>query len=308
MPKETNSKDFFLIILVNSATRGSQYRDRRNGIRESWAKKECCENLHTISDPKIKQYDWKLVFMLGKSSSNTKDDLLNVEEAEKYNGILIGNIYDNYLNNTVKVYMGFLWVTKTHPNVKYILKTDDDVYMRIPAVIDYLVQKNLPTRFYGGKLYSNIAIYRKAGHKWSVGRKYYDEYYWPSFAPGAFILFSNDLTPGLLNHVTIRKPVQIDDTYIAVAMHDLKVTATKIPSFIIEPNIFDYIKQNDDCEFLSFNALGHNILPTAMKRSYSRLESLCWNRTTMNHSCPKTSSIFTLKGIRSLFQNIFNTM
>ena len=107
VPKETNTNDFFLIILVNSATRGSQYRDRRNGIRESWAKKECCENFHAISDPIIKQYDWKLVFMLGKSGLNTNDDILNVEEAERHNDILIGNIYDNYLNNTVKVYMGF---------------------------------------------------------------------------------------------------------------------------------------------------------------------------------------------------------
>ena len=307
VPKETNTKNFFLIILVNSATRGSQYRDRRNGIRESWAKKESCENLHTISDPKNEQYDWRLVFMLGKT--NTKDGILNVKEAERHNDILIGNIFDNYLNNTLKVYMGFLWVSRTHPNVKYILKTDDDVYVRIPAVIDYLVQKNLPSRFYGGSLYLNSSVYRKAGFKWSVGRKYYDKENWPPFAPGAFILFSNDLMPGLLNHVTIRKPVQTDDTYIAVVMHDLNVTATNIPSFIIETDIFDNIKWYDDCEFLSFNAFAHDILPSAMKRTHNRLESLCKNnKITMSQNCAKKSSIFSLHGIRSLFRNIFNTM
>ena len=309
VPKETNTKDFFLIILVNSATRGSRYRDRRNGIRESWAKKESCENLHAISDSIIKQYDWRLVFMLGKSGSNTNDDLLNVEEAKRHNDILIGNIYDNYLNNTVKVYMGFLWVSKTHPNVKYILKTDDDVYVRIPAVIDYLVQKDLPSRFYGGGLYLNSSVYRKAGFKWSVGRKYYDKENWPPFAPGAFILFSNDLTPGLLNHVTIRKPVQTDDTYIAVVMHDLNITATNIPSIIIETDMFDFIKSYDDCEFLSFSAFAHNILPSAMKRTHNRLESLRKNnKITMNRNCPKKPSIFSLQGIRLLFRNIFNTM
>ena len=181
--------------------------------------------------------------------------------------------------------------------------------MRIPAVIDYLVQKNLPSRFYGGSLYLNSSVYRKAGFKWSVGRKYYDEYYWPSFAPGAFILFSNDLTPGLLNHVTIKKPVQTDDAYIGVVMHDLKVTATNIPSFIIEPDIFEYIKWYDNCEFLSFSAFAHNILPSAMKRTHNRLESLCKNnKITMNHNCPKKSSIFSLQSIRSLFRIIFNTM
>ena len=299
VPKETNTKDFFLIILVNSGSRGSQYRDRRKGIREFWANKTSCENLNA-------QYDWRLVFMLGKSRT-TNDDVQNIKEAEEHNDMLIGNIDDHYYNNTIKAYMDFLWVFKTHPHAKYIFKVDDDVYVRIPAVIDYLVKNNFPTRFYGGRLRVKSLVHRTAGGKWSISRKYYDKYYWPPFATGAFILFSNDLTPGLLNHVTIRKPVQTDDAYIGVVMNDLKVTAIEISSFIVERDTTKRIQEYDNCEFLSFDAFGHDIFYTNVKMIHRRLENLCQkNKAIMNHSCPQNFIIFFLRGLRLVFKNLLD--
>ena len=294
-------KNFFMIILVNSAAHGAEYRDRRNSIRKLWGNKASCESLNALKDPEIKEYDWNLVFMLGKAGPDSKDDIANQEEAEKYNDILIGDFNDQYANLTIKVFMGYLWVHKTHPSAKYIFKVDDDVYARIPGVIDYLVRNNFPKRFYGGRVRTTSIVHRTAGGKWSVSRTYYGKYYWPTFVTGPLILFSNDLTSELLNHVNIRKPVQTDDTYIAVIMDDLKVSASDISSFIVERDTFERIQNYDNCEFLSFNAFGHDIFPKIMKRVHARVEKLCLrNMTTLNRPC---QSAFSLYRIHSYIQS-----
>ena len=42
------------------------------------------------------------MFVLGKVGGRTKDDEMNAAEAKQVNDILIGNINDKYLNNTIK--------------------------------------------------------------------------------------------------------------------------------------------------------------------------------------------------------------
>ena len=69
-------------------------------------------------------------------------------EARQHNDMLIGNITDNYINNIIKFYMGQVWASKY--DIKYTMKTDDDVYVRIPRVLEYLVNAKFPRLFYGG--------------------------------------------------------------------------------------------------------------------------------------------------------------
>jgi hypothetical protein len=44
--------------------------------------------------------------------------------------------------------MGLVWASRF--DIKYILKTDDDVYGRIPRILEYLVNATFPKPFCGG--------------------------------------------------------------------------------------------------------------------------------------------------------------
>ena len=273
MPVLEGSVHFFLVVLVNSGAKGNEYRRRRETIRETWGSLKSCEQLRAMNNAAVKNLKWKLVFVLGKAGPGTNDDELNEEEAKQHNDMVIGNIEDNYINNIIKFYMGQLWASTL--KAKYTLKTDDDVYVRVPGVIAYLVKENFPSRFYGGEVYRNSVVLRWVGGRWSVSKKYFAEDVFPPFNAGAFIVLSTDLLPSLFNYVYKRKPFHTDDAYVGVAMRDLKVNVTQVPSFTIKNDMPDLIRKKTDCKTLALTGFAHNVDYKTAKVLHGRLESLC---------------------------------
>ncbi|XP_028405399.1 beta-1,3-galactosyltransferase 1-like [Dendronephthya gigantea] len=267
--------DFYLVILVNSGAKGDEYRHRRAKIRETWANRKTCEYSNVMNNPNLKDKVWILVFVLGKAGG--EDDKKNIEEAKAHNDILIGDINDNYWNNMVKLYMGQLWASLL--GTRYTLKTDDDVYVRIPNVINYLVSQGSPPRFYGGGTYHKAHVIRYG--KWKVSEEDFPEKIWPPFNAGAFILFSADLLDILMSYIYIRKPLHTDDAYIGVAMRDFKVKVVHILSFVIETNMATLIRTKDNCYMLNVLAYGHSVDIEAMEHCHKRLEELCHSNTTL---------------------------
>ena len=182
--------------------------------------------------------------ILGKAGPGTDDDKLNAQEAKRHNDILIGNIDDNYINN-IKFYMGQLWASTL--TAKFTLKTDDDVYVRIPGIIYYLLSENITGSFYGGTRASNLRVFRKAGGKWGISKKYFAADKWPPFNLGAFFILSTNLLDRLFNYIHIRKPFHTDDAYVGVAMRDFNVKVTDILSFVVTRNMTQLIRKINNC-------------------------------------------------------------
>ena len=276
-PKINDSKDIYLVVLVNSGAKGNESRQRRAKIRETWASRKTCEYVNAMHDIRVKHLKWILVFVLGKAEKEENER--NIEEAKKHNDMIIGDINDNYLNNILKFYMGQLWASLL--GAKYTLKTDDDVYVRIPKVIEYLVSEGSPSRFYGGGTYRRSRVARWAGGKWSISKKYFPEDVFPPFNAGAFFVLSTDLLGGLINYVHIRKPFHTDDAYIGVAMRHLRVKVVHILSFVIESNMSRLVRTKDDCYILKVLAYGHGVRGEDMEHVNKRLENLCHGNVTL---------------------------
>ena len=90
--------------------------------------------------------------------------------------------------------MGQLWASTLA--AKFTLKTDDDVYVRIPGIIEYLLSENITGSFYGGETRSNSKVLRKAGGKWSISKKYFAADKWPPFNLGAFLFYQQTFWRG----------------------------------------------------------------------------------------------------------------
>ncbi|XP_028418813.1 UDP-GalNAc:beta-1,3-N-acetylgalactosaminyltransferase 1-like [Dendronephthya gigantea] len=274
---KVETQNIFMIVLVNSGSKGNEFRKRREAIRQTWGGKDNCEQGKASRDKRLKDLNWLVIFALGKAGpGRNKDDELNMAEASRHNDIMIGNITDNYYGNIIKLYMGIRWITRL--NTKYIMKADDDVYVRIPRVLEYLVNAKFPKPFYGGTALPPTLVHREIGNKWTISWQYYGKTYYPRFNGGAFFILSSDLLKKLLNYVYIRKPFHTDDAYVGVAMNDLKVNVTKINSFRLKPKTRDYIRAASDCELLGYNAFGHRIDPQSLKNLHLRFQShLCTN-------------------------------
>jgi hypothetical protein len=275
-PKVETTPEIFMMVLVNSGAKGDEFRKRRQVIRQTWGNQSNCEQRKALADERMKDLRWLLVFVVGKAGPGTNDNELNMAEARQHNDMLIGNITENYLNNIIKFYMGQVWASKF--DIKYTMKTDDDVYVRIPRVLKYLVNVKFPRPFYGGWTYAGTLVNRKIGGKWTVSWKYYGEKDWPRFNPGAFFILSSDLLNRLFNYVYIRKPFHTDDAYVGVAMRDFGVKITTISTFRIDPDMNMQIPKLKDCYLLGKTALGHNVDPIASKILFDRYETmLCGN-------------------------------
>lgn len=282
MPAIKGHRYIFLVVLVNSAAKGDEYRKRRTQIRQTWGNMTTCEQSLAIKNPTLRDLKWRLVFVLGKAGPGTHDDELNAIEAEQHNDILIGNINDNYLNNIIKFYMAQLWASSMF-NANYTMKTDDDVYVRIPGVVEYLYYQGYPSRFYGGAIQRSLGLIvsRTPGDKWSISRKYFSEDIWPPFHFGAFIILSTDLLPSLFNYVHIRKPFHVDDAYVGVAMRYLKVNATDIISFVVKRQMPALLKKKNNCQIQAIVAFGHSIDPGLSNTLHEKIESMCRNNISI---------------------------
>ena len=279
-PAIEGPKDYYLVVLVNSGAKGDEFRKRRAKIRDTWANRKTCEYLNAENNAQLRDKKWILVFVVGKAGKE-EDDKKNMEEAKEHNDMLIGDIDDNYLNNILKFYMGQFWASLL--GTKYTLKTDDDVYVRIPKIIEYLISLKSPPRFYGGETYPNSGVARWAGGKWSISKKYFDEPVFPPFNAGAFILMSTDLLGSLFHYVHIRKPFHTDDAYVGVAMRHFKVKVVHILSFDIKNNMAALIRSKNDCDILKLIAYGHDVRIDAMEHLHGRVEALCHKNITMKN-------------------------
>ena len=277
MPDLNGQRDFFLVVVVNSAARGEKYRLRREAIRKTWAKHRTkCERLLTLKNPKLKNHQWILVFSLGKG--DTADDKANAEEAKIHNDVLIGNFEDNYINCVMKSFMGRLWVSSL--NVRYVLKTDDDVFVRIPSIIDYLMAQGYPKPFYGGAPYFNFKVDRDPNGKWAISKKYFNEEYFPTFNAGGFYVLSTDILFKLFNYVRQRPPFQTEDTYIGIAARDMNISPQRIPGLLLEDFMSNMLRGMSDTTLIQARGYGHDVDPSTMNTVFNRLEELCARNKT----------------------------
>lgn len=167
----------FLLMLISSAP---QNQDLRNAIRSTWGK----EN-GTI----------KTVFLLGAVG----DDQLRksiVEEDEENGDIIQGNFEDSYTNLSYKTIMALKYAVYHCPNAVYSLKLDDDVFVNIPLMKNYLNNDISP--FGARKLLQCIVLsgkkpIREPYTKWSVSEELYPEEYYPTYCQGPHVLLSPDV-------------------------------------------------------------------------------------------------------------------
>ncbi|XP_051153436.1 lactosylceramide 1,3-N-acetyl-beta-D-glucosaminyltransferase-like [Leptopilina boulardi] len=240
----------FLLIMVHTAPKNLE---KRNAIRETWGQ---------VSSSVI------TVFLVGWSE---KDQINILTENFKYGDIIQGNFVDSYRNLTYKHVMALKWFTYYCSNAKYILKLDDDVFVNIAAVLDYL--NYLPPLVTRSFIICNpqirMPVLRGNSTKWGVSFKEYPASYYPKYCSGWAVFYSPDSAILLYRQAQNESYFWIDDVHVTGTIASkVNVTILSFRSLMLSFEEQNYILHNSTC-FKKFLFGSLNLQPNVVRSLHS---------------------------------------
>ena len=189
---------------------------------------------------------WKTVFQLGHAADAKvrKDNALEVAE---YEDMIFGDFPDIFYNLPIKVIMGFEWATK-YCDFDFLLKTDDDVFVNIPNVFNFLSKPYVPSkRLYAGNVrFTDIPV-RSTRHerdkKYIVTNQEYPFRNYPRYCSGGGVVFSRDVVADMVVAHNMSDFFKLDDVYMGMLVLKLGVDAHHEKSFWLQVTDCDCDKE-----------------------------------------------------------------
>lgn len=267
----SSSPPMFVVIIHSAPTNEAN----RNTIRDTWGK-----SLH-------------LVFLVGET--NTTDTQAALErENDAHRDLVQGNFMDSYRNLTYKHVLGLKWVTYHCPGAKYVLKTDDDVFVNTPFLEEFLTREMSAL---GARrlvlcdvLYSAI-VKRSYRSKWRVSHREYKDRWYPDYCTGWAILYSPDAVFRLYREAQRSEYFWIDDVHVTgTLLSRVNLTHTSLgPLAASESRVYEMMRKHRVEDFL------FSLLPPSY---YSELWEMVNSPSRANsHQTVSSPQTWTGKGV-----------
>ena len=161
-----------LLILVLSTPKGIA---RRTVIRDTWMK-----------DPTSKLVNVTVKFVIGILGLDN-NITISLRDEEKYGDLLfLPELKDSYSNLTLKVKFGLIWADKNLSNFDYLIKTDDDTYVRVDSIEKAIRELNCEDRLHMGYFFGTSWPHRSG--KWAEKKWLKCPHYLPYPLGGGYII------------------------------------------------------------------------------------------------------------------------
>lgn len=198
-----NSSEVDILIYFHSLW---SHFEHRRVLRESWA------NKNVFSDIRV-----RTIFILGKPPK--KEDQLKINNENLHTqDIVQGNFDDTQRNLSLKSIQAMQWINDNCIQAKYIVKADDDMFVNIFALTEYLlpqIYRKEKAIMCSLKENRTSVIVRKPESKWYVPEYIFKgESHYPTFCSGYTVLFSSDLVPELYKFSFNAPYFSVDDAYL----------------------------------------------------------------------------------------------
>lgn len=155
------------LVAINSAN--SNF-NRRQAIRDTWSRW-------------VKELNHTIIFFLSKP----KDQFLQKEielENYHYNDIVIFPVKESYYLLTFKTLSIINWSIQNCPQIKYLIKCDDDMFVNYPNLNKFLVDNRNRTDMIYGKPNRNSRPNRDKFSRWYMPYESWKKEFYPDFADG----------------------------------------------------------------------------------------------------------------------------
>jgi len=199
--------DIFLLVYVHSAP---AHFKQRMAIRETWG------NARNFPDIVI-----KVIFLCGiiptDQGPSIQDALLL--EADTYGDILQEDFVDSYRNLTYKGIMGLKWVASHCQHAKFLLKSDDDIFINIFSLVSHLhrisLQRGQPVReLLLCLVWYRMKVIRDPRSKWYISPTEFPGDFFPTYCSGSAFITTPDVASAMFN-ASFQVPFfWVDDFYV----------------------------------------------------------------------------------------------
>ncbi|XP_077464242.1 UDP-GlcNAc:betaGal beta-1,3-N-acetylglucosaminyltransferase 7 isoform X1 [Stigmatopora argus] len=260
---EKCSGDVYLLMVIKSV---ATQHDRREVIRNTWGKERVL-NGKTI----------KLLFLLGRPSNHA--ERANHEKLVEYENRIYGDILqwgflDSFFNLTLKETHFLKWFHTYCPNVRYIFKGDDDVFVNVENILEFLESTSHARNLFVGDVIFKARPIRKKESKYYIPQALYNKSHYPPYAGGGGFLMDRTVARRLHYVADTLELYPIDDVFLGMCLEVLQVTPIKHNAF----KTFGLVKNKssklnrEPCFFQSMIVV-HKLLPTELRRMWNLVNS-----------------------------------
>ncbi|XP_061208310.1 beta-1,3-galactosyltransferase 9, partial [Neopsephotus bourkii] len=172
-----SDQEVFLLILVFSSP---ENRTRRNVIRQTWGNVTDTRG-HTVLT----------LFALGKPASVSTQLEIN-EESQEHSDIIEGSFIDSPGTQTQKMLMSVEWTVTFCSHAQYILKADEDTFVGVPSLAEYLLSLTQLEDIYIGRVIHHGVPDRDPQSPGFVPIHQYPEELYPDYCEGSAFIMSQD--------------------------------------------------------------------------------------------------------------------
>lgn len=168
----------------------------------------------------------RYAFIMGQTNIKQMQQA-TLKEKRKYKDIVIANFTDSYMNLTLKTLAAFHWVMNWCPQVRVVVKADDDVFMNLDNLIIFS-GKNLNqmrNSLFGG-CWARQPI-RRLESKYYVSNTTYSNGTFPEVCSGTTYLTSSKVIGDILRISPDVPFFYLEDVYVAFCMEKLGIKARK---------------------------------------------------------------------------------
>lgn len=255
--------DVYLLMVVKSV---ATQHDRREVIRKTWGKER------VVDGKKI-----KTLFLLGKSSSVAEK--ANHQKLVEYEDYIYGDILqwdflDSFFNLTLKETHFLKWFHIYCPSVRYVFKGDDDVFVSVENIFEYLESSNHGKNLFVGDVIFKAKPIRKKENKYYIPQALYNKTHYPPYAGGGGFLMDGTLARRLYWVADTLELYPIDDVFLGMCLEVLQVTPIKHNAF----KTFGLVKNKssklnrEPCFFKSMIVV-HKLLPSDLMHMWNLVNS-----------------------------------
>ncbi|KAJ8664956.1 hypothetical protein QAD02_006618 [Eretmocerus hayati] len=186
-----------LMIIIMSAP---NHFEARTAIRQTWAHYG-------------QRRDIGLVFMLGSTNDARFESSLEKEQ-DIYGDIVRGRFIDSYLNLTLKTMSTLEWVDTYCSEVKFVLKTDDDMFINVPRLLAFIYKHKADTNVIFGKVAKRWKPVRSKTSKYYISPAQYRPPFYPDFCTGPAYLMSSDVVSKLYINSLQETFLKLEDVFM----------------------------------------------------------------------------------------------